>query len=142
MHELCPKPSDLFRPRDGIGKTRLSHITRDFLVQFAKRRAREGCGPAGYHRHGYQFRMPGSGADIFRGHDNLHGATDIGVDTFTCPFCGPSEGELFAQLDVLVKVVACQSDGMVTNNEVIFPISHFGQRNGSRAPQPSATHLF
>ncbi len=36
---------------------------------------------------------PGTGANIFRGHDNVQGATDIGVDTVTLPFYyGLSEG--------------------------------------------------
>ena len=36
---------------------------------------------------------PGTGANIIRGHDNVQGATDIGVDTVTLPFYyGLSEG--------------------------------------------------
>jgi formate dehydrogenase major subunit len=36
---------------------------------------------------------PGTGANIIRGHDNVQGATDIGVDTVTTPFYyGLSEG--------------------------------------------------
>ena len=29
---------------------------------------------------------PGTGANIFRGHDNVQGATDIGLDVVTLPF--------------------------------------------------------
>ena len=29
---------------------------------------------------------PGTGANIFRGHDNVQGATDVGLDIVTLPF--------------------------------------------------------
>ncbi len=39
------KEHTLFRLRETIGATRLNQITRDFLVDFARRRAKEGAGP-------------------------------------------------------------------------------------------------
>lgn len=50
LHELRrsigrSKESVLLRIKDSIGTTRISHISRDGLVQFAKRRAKEGAGP-------------------------------------------------------------------------------------------------
>ena len=36
---------------------------------------------------------PGTGANIFRGHDNVQGATDVGLDIVTLPFYyGLAEG--------------------------------------------------
>ena len=39
------KEHTLFRLREDIGKTKIDHITREFLVDFAKRRAKSGAGP-------------------------------------------------------------------------------------------------
>lgn len=39
------KEAALLRLRETIGSTRIAHISRDLLVQFAKRRAKEGAGP-------------------------------------------------------------------------------------------------
>lgn len=39
------KDSTLRRIRSAIGSTRVNHLTRDYIVQFAKRRAKEGAGP-------------------------------------------------------------------------------------------------
>ena len=50
LHELNrnigrTKEATLLRIRDHIGATRLPHLTRDRLVQFAKKRAKAGAGP-------------------------------------------------------------------------------------------------
>jgi len=47
LHRVFGRSKDatLQRLRTSIGKTRISNITRDFLVQFAKDRSREGAGP-------------------------------------------------------------------------------------------------
>lgn len=50
LHELGrgfgrSKEATLLRIKKSFGATRLTHITRDSLVQFAKRRAKEGAGP-------------------------------------------------------------------------------------------------
>lgn len=39
------KDATLRRIRHAIGNRRISHLTRDFVVQFANRRAKEGAGP-------------------------------------------------------------------------------------------------
>ncbi len=39
------KEATLLRLKDTIGHTNVQHVTRDMLVQFAKRRAKEGAGP-------------------------------------------------------------------------------------------------
>ncbi len=39
------KEATLFRLREEIGKTRIDQINREFLIDFAKRRARDGAGP-------------------------------------------------------------------------------------------------
>lgn len=39
------KEATLLRLKDTIGSTRVGHISRDALVPFAKRRAKEGAGP-------------------------------------------------------------------------------------------------
>ncbi|MFM9941815.1 MAG: hypothetical protein ACKVP7_20210 [Hyphomicrobiaceae bacterium] len=39
------KEATLLRLKDSLGSTRVNHISRDGLVQFAKKRAKEGAGP-------------------------------------------------------------------------------------------------
>ena len=40
----------------------------------------------------------------------------------------------------LAEIAACQSDTTGMANAPIFPISRYGQRNASRAPNPSAAN--
>ena len=73
---------------------------------------------------------PGTGANIFRGHDNVQGATDIGLDVVTLPFYyGLTEG-------------AWKHWGRVWEVDYDYLLSHFDSKKMMEAPGIPLTRWF
>jgi formate dehydrogenase major subunit len=73
---------------------------------------------------------PGTGANIFRGHDNVQGATDIGLDVVTLPFYyGLTEG-------------AWRHWGRVWEVDYDYLLSHFDSKKMMEAPGIPLTRWF